>query len=399
MNTIVITASVFLALIALTYAFILKHLNAPVIKRYFLLSIVPLSFALTLVQLEGVTISNPIYTLSAYTVGTIADNTSTGESISFVLICYIIGVLSMLCKYAYGYFQLRKLTKNALKTQCKGKIIWVSSNLTDVFTFGTKIFSGKGVLPSEILTHECEHLRQFHYLDKLFLIALKIIFWFHPAVYFIANWSEVNNEILADGPVAKSPEKKEDYIHLLKQEALQKIFPEWAMPFSKSSQLKNRIKMMHKKEQNKQAKLSTLFVAIGLLTLAPIINSSCSKETSTSEEVEKKELQSPEKPLSMTEIMPEFIGGTPALFAYLGENINYPKSAEATNVEGIVYVTFVIDKTGKVRDAKVLKGFDTACNEEALRVIKAMPNWTPGQNEGKPVDVQYNIPIRFQLKD
>lgn len=105
-----------------------------------------------------------------------------------------------------------------------------------------------------------------------------------------------------------------------------------------------------------------------------------------------------EKVLTLVEVMPEFPGGVDGLMTYLKSTIKYPKAARKKNITGKVYITFVIDKTGKVKDARVLRGIDPECDAEALRAINEMPEWTPGSQDGKNVQVQFNIPIAFYLR-
>ena len=100
---------------------------------------------------------------------------------------------------------------------------------------------------------------------------------------------------------------------------------------------------------------------------------------------------------TVVETMPEFPGGDSALYRYLGEKIHYPDSARANGIQGRVFVTFVIEKDGSVSDVRILRGIGGGCDEEALRVIQNMPKWIPGKQRGKPVRVQYNLPIKFSL--
>ena len=95
--------------------------------------------------------------------------------------------------------------------------------------------------------------------------------------------------------------------------------------------------------------------------------------------------------------MPEFPGGIEKLREFLSENISYPGSARKDSVEGKVFVLFLIDKKGKAQNFQVKKGVRTDLNNEALRVVKKMPRWKPGEQNGKPVPVWYTIPINFQL--
>jgi len=100
---------------------------------------------------------------------------------------------------------------------------------------------------------------------------------------------------------------------------------------------------------------------------------------------------------TVVEESPTFPGGDAARIKFLQENIKYPQIARESSIQGTVYVTFVVERTGKVTDVRVLRGIGGGCDEEAVRVIKAMPNWNPGKQRGKPVRVQFNMPIKFTL--
>jgi protein TonB len=105
-----------------------------------------------------------------------------------------------------------------------------------------------------------------------------------------------------------------------------------------------------------------------------------------------------EEIFTIVEKMPSFPGGVDALFYYLGSNISYPDMAKDARIEGKVYITFVVDRDGSIADVKVLRGIGGGCDEEAIRVVKSMPSWDPGEQRGKKVRVQYNLPINFVLK-
>lgn len=128
------------------------------------------------------------------------------------------------------------------------------------------------------------------------------------------------------------------------------------------------------------------------------------EDTEVEEDFEVEIIEEPEEEVveeqifTIVEEMPSFPGGEEELFKYLGKSIKYPQMAADAGISGVVYVTFVVDKDGKVKDAKVLRGIGGGCDEEAIRVVKAMPPWKPGKQRGKAVKVQYNLPIRFTLK-
>ncbi|MCK9398556.1 MAG: energy transducer TonB [Bacteroidales bacterium] len=99
----------------------------------------------------------------------------------------------------------------------------------------------------------------------------------------------------------------------------------------------------------------------------------------------------------VTEQMPEYPGGEKALYDYLRQNLNYPVEAKKNGIQGSVYVIFIVDIDGYIKDIRVLRGIGGGCDKEAVRLIENMPRWKPAIQDGDPVKVQFNIPIRFSL--
>ena len=104
-----------------------------------------------------------------------------------------------------------------------------------------------------------------------------------------------------------------------------------------------------------------------------------------------------EKILTFIPDMPSFPGGNEALVRYIQKNLRYPQIAIDSGIQGIVYTTFVVESDGSLSALKILKGIGGGCDEEAIRLIKAMPNWVPGKQANKIVRVQYNLPIKFSF--
>ncbi|NTW34304.1 MAG: energy transducer TonB, partial [Bacteroidetes bacterium] len=102
--------------------------------------------------------------------------------------------------------------------------------------------------------------------------------------------------------------------------------------------------------------------------------------------------------LTIVELPPTFNGGEEALYKWLANNIKYPQIAKETGITGTVYVTFVVERDGSISNVALLKGIGGGCDDEALRVIKIMPKWNIGKQNGVPVRVQFNLPIRFTLE-
>ena len=101
---------------------------------------------------------------------------------------------------------------------------------------------------------------------------------------------------------------------------------------------------------------------------------------------------------NVTELMPFFPGGQEALSRYIGENIKYPRQAEENGIQGRVIVTIIITKEGKVTNPKIVKSVDPILDKEALRVVRTLPDWIPGRQNGKAVNVLFTIPVTFRLK-
>ena len=104
-----------------------------------------------------------------------------------------------------------------------------------------------------------------------------------------------------------------------------------------------------------------------------------------------------EEAFDVVEQMPEYPGGINALIQYMSENIQYPDDARKQMIQGRVMVAFVIDKDGSITKAGVVKSVYPSLDAEALRVVKAMPKWTPGRQKGQVVRVKFTIPINFSI--
>ena len=105
-----------------------------------------------------------------------------------------------------------------------------------------------------------------------------------------------------------------------------------------------------------------------------------------------------DKVLEKAEVMPEFPGGDQAMMDFVAKNVQYPQEARDKEISGRVLVGFIVEKDGGIGDVKVVKGIGGGCDEEAVRVVKAMPKWKPGKDKGKPVRVSYVMPFTFKLQ-
>ena len=100
---------------------------------------------------------------------------------------------------------------------------------------------------------------------------------------------------------------------------------------------------------------------------------------------------------SVVEVMPQYPGGQIAMLKYIMENIKYPEQAMKKGIQGRVAVSFIVEKDGSISDVKPVLSVHPLLNKEAVRVVKSMPKWTPGKQNGKPVRVRFNLPVMFKL--
>lgn len=110
------------------------------------------------------------------------------------------------------------------------------------------------------------------------------------------------------------------------------------------------------------------------------------------------EVKVQEKVYDFVEVQPEFPGGMEKMMRFLSINFNYPQIDKENGVEGRVFVSFVVGKDGEVSDVKVIKGVSKTLDAEAIRVVKLMPRWKPGTQNGKAVRVKYRLPVTARLR-
>ncbi len=112
---------------------------------------------------------------------------------------------------------------------------------------------------------------------------------------------------------------------------------------------------------------------------------------------DEKNVDDPNQIFIVVETKPQYVGGEKARIAFLQNNLKYPKTAHEIGISGTVLLSFVVEKDGSVSDVKIDRGIGGGCDEESIKVLKAMPKWIPGKQRGKPVRVRFNMKIKFTL--
>lgn len=293
----------------------------------------------------------------------------------------------------------------------------------------------------EILIHEMAHISRHHSLDILLCNVLLIFQWFNPAVWLLRRELRNIHEYEADEAVLASGANAAEYQLLLIRKAVGERLFSMANNLNHNS-LKKRITMMLTKRSNPWNRVKVLLTvpvaAVAVVAFATpkaeslsreiehesdAIVSSVVKSTSDKAALVAQGKTSGEETVNVmgraddtliandlqrvtstdddvyevVEKMPKFPGGGAELMKYLSSNIKYPVEAHKAGIQGRVVVSFVVNKDGTVKDAKIVRSVDKSIDAEALRVISAMPKWQPGYQDGKAVSVRYTVPVTFRL--
>lgn len=251
----------------------------------------------------------------------------------------------------------------------------------------------------QILTHEQTHVAQWHSADALLSQLFVAAFWFNPVAWLMRLQVRNNLEYLADRSVISGGTDKKAYQYHLLAVAYRTNVATITNNFNVLP-LKKRIKMMNKQTSNPLARFKyLLFVPLAIALLAmnsTTIRANVQKKVVKTTKATKK-TSANDKVYEVCEQMPTFPGGDAALMKYLSENVKYPALAIKAQEQGRVVVSFTVEKDGAISDVKVARSVTPSLDAEAVRVVKAMPKWTPGKQDGQLVRVRYNVPVSFKL--
>ena len=259
-----------------------------------------------------------------------------------------------------------------------------------------------------ILKHEQAHIRQMHTLDILLGEVVAVLCWMNPLAWLLLKEIRLNLEYLADRAVLADEPEKRAYQYLLLDLALDNRPHASAIPFGHSF-LKERIAMINRRASSTRSRYRYLLV-LPLCLLLVVGSQSCRQSAdhkaanspaTTTETLPQtatlREVPEQEPVFEVAEVMPEFPGGPQALFEFIRDNLKYPQEAIDNQTEGRVILQFVVDKRGKVNNIQIKRSIDPALDRAAIDVVRALPAWKPGMQNGKQVNVRYTLPIVFKL--
>ena len=369
----------------------------------------------------------------------------TAASVCFAI--YIIGVAFFAGREAWSLLCLRRMLRRGRVAGSDGgvKTVVVKADVSPFSWMGNIVVSEKDYRdnPEYILLHERAHIAGRHSWDILLCDVLIVFQWFNPAAWLLKAELQSVHEYEADRRVLSSGVNAADYQLLLIRKAVGDKLFSMANNLNQSS-LKKRITMMLKRKSNPWSR-ARMLVALPVAAVAVVAFATPKAESlsnvieSESEALVSKVMpavkaqadgasqvatemaatdaasvkaeaeaqpaaDAPEaivpgdddKVYDVVKQQPQFPGGNEGLMKYLQETIKYPAEAAKQGIEGRVIVQFVVGSDGTVGNVKLMRPVNPLLDQEALRVINAMPKWTPGKQDGKPVAVKYTLPVTFR---
>ncbi len=373
---------------------------------------------------------------------------------------YAAGIAIMALQWIVGMSKLYRMVRNGMQENRGDYVLVQLADNIVPFSFMRYIVISKNdaaAYPNIVITHELGHLRLHHWLDLMLAQGVCVIMWYNPAAWLMRRELRRVHEYQADAEVLDNGINPRDYQMLLIEKAAGVRLQSLANSLNHSN-LSKRITMMCK-QNNKTARrlrvigLIPAFALAALAVQTPVLASTLSSLSSatmlgesaieannpvhedtpvlgnqspsenrteipatngtvssvgkvtnfsSSEQNATKESskvdEDNEHPQAVAYKLPEFPGGSKELMKYISYNIRYPEAAYASETQGTVIVNFVVAKDGTLKDFNIIKGVSTDLDNEAIRVLKKMPKWIPGENEkGEPVACMFTLPVSFQL--
>ncbi len=369
---------------------------------------------------------NPVANVLLSTVN-ISDNTlsqvvtSQVQLWAVIIKIYFAGLTFFLLRFILKLSQIIFIIlKNGVIDFRGQKVVFTSQQISP-FSFFNFIFISKNSKTldyfNKIFIHEKAHVSQHHSIDIVVVELLTIVQWFNPIAWMYKRSLQSVHEFLADRYVLNHDGDTLNYQKILFSQATGLAYNSIVNNFNKSL-LKKRLVMMKKKESKKWSSLGAglilPIVGVLLVSFSTIKGNSFTIVNSTSPQLVQETIISADNDsvFTLVETMPVFSkGGDKGIREYIAKNVKYPKKAIKNGIRGKVYVSFVINKEGKVTNVKNArttaempnkKGKMVSCEapsltKEALRVISSMPDFSPGVQRGKTVNVSYTVPINFNL--
>ena len=257
------------------------------------------------------------------------------------------------------------------------------------------IFSGKNKAYGAYQLREKSPKR--HNIAVILVIVIALIGFSIPTLIKMATPKQ--KEVMTEVTTLSQLEEPE-----IKQEEMKRVEPVAPPPPALKSSIKFTAPVIKKDEEvheddeiKSQEELTSTKVAISIADVKGNDEAN-GKDIADLKQVVTQAEPEPEKVFDMVEQMPTFPGGQQELMSYLGKNIKYPTIAQENGTQGRVIIQFVVERDGSITDVRVARGVDPYLDKEAVRVVKSMPKWIPGKQNGKAVRVKFTVPVMFRLQ-
>lgn len=325
------------------------------------------------------------------------------ETGMIVWIIYLAGLVLVLMRIAWSALRLSSLIKGGEKHILEdGSTLIITEKSLPPFSWMGRIFMSRQDYEAgsqEIILHEQAHIRLHHSIDIVLTEFLTAFQWYNPMAWMLGADLRGIHEYEADDSVIREGADPTEYqLFLLKRAAMASGLS--LVSGLKSGTVKGRIEMMLKRHTGWKAGLKALYI-IPVIVLTLIACSKKVTEYDSHEDLVPFQLldEAERIPFQLVDEKPSFMGGDANEFGrWVNAHLIYPKEARDLSIQGRVTMNFTVTKAGKVKEVKVIRGVHETLDNEAVRVISASPDWTPGRQKGKPVEVTYTFPVTFILR-
>ncbi len=418
-GTFLFFGSIYLLITAFVYFVFVRHVVTPSQARFFLLTGMIVSVLLSAISMVPVQPSSINVATQGIRLQEVVVGASEGieysrqewirvfETRSLIIhIAMTVSLMLLLRMVVSSVYLFYRVSKSEIRDYYGTRVILLKGDVAP-FSFFSYVFIPEALQKQDdlypVIMHERGHAKYLHTIDLIIVELLRVIFWFHPAVWYLRRELKHQHEYQADGHVLHQDHvDKVSYQKLLLQVNMSGFHFSLTTPFNYPP-LKKRIMMMNKKMKKSPVKVFTgVLMLVSLLALVFALQS-CEfgkdEAETTFEKVDEIKEKSYEEDqiFTVVEELPEFPGGTSAMMDFLQTNLRYPEAAKDAGIQGTVFVSFVVESDGSISNIKVLRGIGGGCDEEAVRVVGMMPKWEPGRQRGEAVRVQFNMPVRFVL--
>jgi beta-lactamase regulating signal transducer with metallopeptidase domain len=436
-----IKSTIALVVLLGTYHLLLEKEKFHQFNRFFLLGSIVVSFVIPFITIE---IIQEVSSVSSNNVVIPEQITAVIEEEKvpiYVFIGWFLYVLIttvLFFRFVNNLYKMIRKKKSGIKIKHQNATLVLLKEQTLPYTFLKTIFINQEdyqnkKIELELFTHELIHVNQKHSLDILLIEIIKTIFWFNPVFVFYKKAIQLNHEFLADEKVVKTYNNVSFYQNLLLTKANQSPIYYLASNLNYSV-TKKRLIMMTKNTTKpmsilKKIALLPVIVVLGFFLCVETVAQKVKNETKTNSKMtlEKKselapiqsenkevfETNSAKKPLveekvaleksasdkliiNSIETKPEFPGGIMEFYKFVGNSFKMPAHVSNNKINTKIFMQFMIEKDGSLSEFKIIKDAGYGLGDEAIRVLKLSPKWTPGTQDGKPVRVIYDLPITIQ---